>query len=238
MPEIPHDLFTLEEHRILSAWFEVHPPVAARRLTLCSALDKVSAPTDVEEPQNDPAATAVAHILQGTPDRWLPRWQAAYGPDVSATAATVTTRSPSRDHVLRPQHLLTATWRFARSDEPTTISYYLTWVPGYDRYVVSRAVCATRRTGDTALGHYGIDVPLLEGLRDILLADWAQLAHDGIGRWSAIRSTGQLTFQLIETWADLVWPDSEIAVRPSDWEALHGCGDHTRAMGIHGGDRI
>lgn len=234
MSHRPEDLFTPEEHRILSAWFDVHPPGSSRHLSIRAALDAIDARAHIEGPVDDPAASAVAHILQGAPDRWLPRWQASYGPGLSTPVEAAISESPSRDQALRPQHLLTASWRSGHNGNPASISYYLTWVPGYDRYVVSRAVSDTRQTGDTALGYFGIDVPLLEGLRELLLADWAQLADDGVARWSAIRSTGQLTFRIIDSWADLVWPAAGNVAGTPDWEALHGQSAHARAMGAHG----
>jgi hypothetical protein len=200
------DLFTPEEHRVLAAWFDVHPPAPARRLSLRSALDAIHARCSGEGPRGDRADAAVAHILQGAPDRWLPGWEATFGSPCAAEARPTPTESPGRHQALRPRHLLTASWPGRHVGRPSSISYYLTWVPGYDRYVVSRAVSGTAATGDAALGHFGTDVPRLEGLRDILVAGWAQLAHEGAGRWSSIRSTGQLTFQLIEAWADLIWP--------------------------------
>jgi hypothetical protein len=156
------DLFTPEEHRILSEWLGVDPPPAAASCSLEEALERLGA-SDSPGAYYTPASAAVAFIVLESVEDRLPNCGISDGDGVTLTRdyrpkALV----PSRQVAVLPQHLFTLNWADSGPGISWPGAYYTTWVPIYDRYVVTYSADTPEVFGycDIAIGHFGHDEDL------------------------------------------------------------------------------
>jgi len=205
------DLFTNEEHRVLAHWFEVDPPHAAAGCSLDEALERLGFAEDPTFYVGEDAA--VAFVLLERVEKRLPSWGRYDGEQVTvARKYRESHQVPERRVALAPRHLFTLNWADSGPGFSWPGAYYCTWVPGYDRYVVTYSGDTPEVFGycDFALGHFGREEELKEGCRGVVTADWtAQYEGCSQGRWAYLFSTGQVGEEEANTWADAVWPEGE-----------------------------
>jgi len=89
------------------------------------------------------------------------------------------------------------------------MAYYVTWLPHYDRYVVTASADCPDSLGycDFELGAFSIKTPVKEGARKIICADRSKQnrAYEQ-PRWAYLFSTELISQQEAEAWAERVWP--------------------------------
>jgi hypothetical protein len=80
--------------------------------------------------------------------------------------------------------------------------------PYYDRYVVTASADCHDGFGycDFALGAFAISTPIKEGVRKIIVDDWADQRGQEQQRWAYLFSTELISKQEAEAWAEKMWP--------------------------------
>jgi len=191
------DLFTSEEQRVLDAWFRADT---------------------YAYPYTQDGAT-VADIMLESVEGELPQWSV-----VSKERGVEFAREyrdqdsiPDRQVVLRPQHLMAINWADSGPGYSWPAAYYATWVPIYDCFVVTVSFDTDEifSDADFALGWFAADVPIVDGARELIVAEWRERKDMGDQPpWEYLFENGLVPAGLPEAWRDEVWPDEEA-----------GCGD-------------
>ena len=204
------DLFTPEEHRILAEWFGVVPPTGAAACELDDALEHLGVTEDPHTLYRQSDAAVAFIVLEGVEDR-LPNCGIFDGERVTLTRAYRPKHLvPHRNVAIIPQHLFTVNWADTAPGISWPGAYFVTWVPVYDRYVVTYSGDTPEVFGycDIGVGHFGPDEELKEGSRRVITDDWSnQYGEFTQGRWAYLFATGLVDEEEAEAWADTVWPE-------------------------------
>jgi hypothetical protein len=208
------DLFTPDEHAVLSKWFGVKPPECAKGISPPEAAKRLGFEKTADYRSSIDAAAAFV-VLERVEAR-LPQWTGA-----SDTADVLLARKyrdrgsiPDRTVLLQPRHLFTINWANNGAGYSRPVAYYLTWVPYYDRYVVTASADGPRAFGycDFALGHFGIKTSITEGVKEIICTDWLNQKLDSEQRrWAYLFDTDLISAVDARMWADEVWPAERAA---------------------------
>ena len=204
-------LFLPEEHRIISSWLDVEPvEQIPEELTLDVALDNLGLNVEVEETYLLVEDYAVASILLERIQGSLPQW--GYFRDDKVTQSRVyRDRAAKRTVELVPKFLLMINWADSGPGYSWPESYYVTYVPLYDVYVVTSSVDCPDLYGvtDYAIGHFrpGGDITTLSGEQIENL--WGTLANNCQSRWEYVFEEGLIDTELAMKLADEVWPAEE-----------------------------
>ena len=209
-PRASVDLFTLEEHRILADWLGATPPVEAQPLEIEDALARLGVISDTHELYQRPQAAVAFIVLEVTAGQ-LPNCGIFSGGELTLTRDYRPKElAPHRKVALIPQHLFTVNWADCGPGISWPGAYYTTWVPLYERYVVTYSADTPAVFGycDIALGHFGPDEALLEGIRRVITEDWrTQYDTYNQSRWAYLFGEGLVDEAEANTWADPVWPE-------------------------------
>ena len=201
------DFFTVAEHRVLSAWLDVPPLSMAQSLSLFEALESLGVSPSTANNHSQLDALVARIVLD------------AIG--------------------LRPRHLFTVGWYGRRRGLCSPLAYYVSRLPLYDCFVVtaSSGDAWTLSHTDVAVGHFTAETGLVDGSREILLADWSgRHETDAQSRWERFVTPGLIGKKEARAWAELVWgpagKDRE-TVRPLVDE-LFLAHNESNVMGFHG----
>jgi hypothetical protein len=201
------DLFTPDEHAILAEWFERRPPAVAEDIPPDEAISRLG--FDKETHFYRRIDAAVAFIVLERAEQRLPQWSAIRDDKlILGRERRGASKIPNRKVLLQPRHLFTINWADSGPGYSWPTAYYVTWLPYYDRYVVTASADCPDAFGycDFALGAFGIDTPIEEGARKIICADWYDQKGWGQQRWAYLFSTELISKQQAEAWAEQVWP--------------------------------
>jgi hypothetical protein len=208
-------LFTDEEHVILAEWLSFEPvepvdPVDSD-LTIDSILEAYGFNRGGGHYSDLSAATA-AVVLERVQDE-LPQWGSvrydADGNPQVTLGREIRERSASRTVELTPRHLFTINWADSGPGFSWPVAYYVTWIPAYDRYIVTASADSIDAHGycDFALGQFGPDEDVAAASADIIEADWSdQHGCYDQHRWAYLFGTGLISEAEAEEIADRVWP--------------------------------
>jgi hypothetical protein len=201
------DLFTADEHAVLARWFSQAPPdlamhiqpeEAARRLGFAKQPDHYSL-----------IDAAAAFVVLERVEHLLPQWGMSIdGNLVLGRDYRQHAKIPNRTVLLQPRHLFTINWADSGPGFSWPVAYYVTWIPYYDRFVVTSSADCADMFGycDFALGAFGIDKPIKEGTREIISADWTSHRESEQPRWACLFNTGLISKAEADAWAEEVWP--------------------------------
>jgi len=104
------DLFTSEEHRILSEWFEIEPRTASLLPSIDEALERLGFEEDPGHPYTI-AHAAVAFIVLEAVEKRLPQWASVADGKVNlARDYRPKELIPARRAAMLPQYLFTLNW--------------------------------------------------------------------------------------------------------------------------------
>jgi len=202
------DLFTPDEHAILAEWFKLKPPATAQNIVVDEAIGRLG--FDKEPGLYRRIDAAVAFIVLERAEKRLPQWSAIRDDKlILARKHRDASKIPNRKVVLQPRPLFCINWADSGPGFSWPVEYYVTWLPYYDRHVVTASADSPDAFGycDFALGAFGIDTPIKEGARKIICGDWSdQNTQGGQQRWVCLFSTDLISKQEAEAWAEQVWP--------------------------------
>jgi len=196
------DLFTVDEHLVLCDWFGIDHPRSERWVP--DILDEWNIPEEICGYQRTSAAVAQV-LLERIQDR-LPQW---VGPN--GGARPLLDRRSRRKVELWPRHLMTINWADSGPGFSWPVAYNVSYVPGFDRSVVTASADCPEMFGgvcDIAIGFFGPEIPIVQGCRDIIMSDWSwQRAECDQQRWEYLFDTGLVCKAEALAWADEVWAD-------------------------------
>jgi hypothetical protein len=201
------DLFTADEHAVLARWFGQAPPEFAKHIALEEAIRRLGFAKQPDHYRLIDAAAAFV-ILERV-ERFLPQWAISNGGNlVLGRDYRDHAKVPNRTVVLQPRHLFTINWADSAPGFSWPVAYYATWIPYYDRFVVTSSADCPDMFGycDFALGAFGIDRPINEGAREIICADWTCHTESEQPRWACLFNTGLISKAEADAWAEEVWP--------------------------------
>ena len=214
--EVRAHLFARSEHLILSSWLKGLPNEAREsfgRKKLPYSIDKVAqkiAGCDADSCDGYRyLEAAVAAILLRSIERGLPNW-GGWSPETGVMLARKRRpRTDSRRLHLVSQRLFTINWASSGPGFSWPHQYTLTWVPLYERYVVT--VSADSPEGlcgytDLALGSFGASEDVEKCVRAIVVGDWrGQYLEWNQAQWTDIEETGLISTETLMRWAGEIW---------------------------------
>jgi hypothetical protein len=207
-PDAPSvDLFTADEELVLATWFDIDRPPSRRWVD--DILDEWNIPDEI--PEYGRIDAAVAQILLERIQDHLPNFTALVG-DRFHVARPILDRRARRRVELWPRHLLTINWADSGPGFSWPVAYKATYVPGFDRTVVTASGdCPESLCGvcDVAIGAFGSETSILEGSRRIIMSDWVrQWRQHEQQRWAYLFDTGTVNKAEADAWADKVWSNN------------------------------
>ncbi len=116
---------------------------------------------------------------------------------------------PSRSVVMLPQHLFTINWADSAPGISWPEAYNVTYIPDFDRYVVTASMDSPDMWGvtDLAIGHFATEMTILEGSKMVITGWWQEQCGDyEQGRWAYVWQEGIIDMATAEEWGDSVWP--------------------------------
>lgn len=117
---------------------------------------------------------------------------------------------PSRDVIPLPQHLFMINWADTAPGVSWPEAYHVTYIPWFDRYVVTASLDGTDMHGVTelAIGHFDGALTLAEASGDVVKAWWRYLMSACCqDRWAYVWDNGVIDAATANAWADEVWAD-------------------------------
>jgi hypothetical protein len=204
------NLFTPEEDEILAAWFGTEPiSELPDDLTSNVALERLGFVGGAMGCREEDAAVA-SIILERIQDR-LPSWlgitTGESGEQNLHIGREIEGRRAERTVELTPRHLLSINWATSGPGITWPAIYYVTYVPLYDRFIVTRSSDGTDVYGycDVAMGHFGPDEDLIDGSVQAIDGDWNYQTNFGQARWESVVKPGLIGHEVAEALADEVW---------------------------------
>jgi hypothetical protein len=221
-----NDIFTPTEHAILCDYFGLTRPEAYLTLDIGEPTEGngifVETANGNEDADNTPLRNAVARIALGVIQNRLPQCGIFDG-DGQLTLTRKSFRRPVRDVVLLPQHLFTINWADSAPGVSWPEIYHSTYIPGYERYVVTAAFDGTDMYGVTelAIGFFdGSRLPEV-GSADIIKHWWRYLQSNCQDRWAYVWDEALISKQVADGWADEVW-NADLDSLDEEEEVLNG----------------
>jgi hypothetical protein len=203
------DLFSPDEHAVLADWLGVRPPKVAKGIDPADAMARLGFE---KEPGHYRLIDAVvAFIVLENAEKRLPGWSAlrADGSFVCARAYRDDQKAPNRNVLLQSRQLFTINWADSGPGFSWPVAYYITWLPRYDRFVITASADCPDGFGycDFAIGAFGSNTPVKEGARRVVCGDW----HDQWSaweqqRWAYLFNTGLISHEEANAWREEVWP--------------------------------
>ena len=213
-PETAFQFFHPVEHHILSEYFGVEPPECACSRDIDQQLqtfnDKFVSLVSEESSKPTSNDNAVARLLlQGVQGR-LPQWATVNLTTGDINFARNVSEQKDNCVSLLPQYLFGINWADTAPGISWPEEYYVTFVPHYERYVVTRSQDSPDVYGycDLPIDHFDKDLPLVEGVKSVIFADWQEQRGNDQSRWVESWSTGSpIGLAEPDRWADEVWYD-------------------------------
>ena len=105
-----------------------------------------------------------------------------------------------------PQHLFMINWADSGPGISWPEDYYVAFVPGFERFVVTASMDSTDCWGftDLAIGSFAGDVPLKAGAHAVITGWWS--AQHGEYPWAYVWGEGLISQEIADGWRDEVWP--------------------------------
>jgi hypothetical protein len=169
------------------------------------ALERFIALDAQPDEDNFPLRNEVARIALSVIQSRLPQFA------VISAGGTVTLGrehfdTASRDVMLLPQFLLMINWADTAPGISWPESYHATYIPGFNRWIVTAAQDSPDMWGVTelAIGSFESGIPLHDGCRRAIM-DWWSLQSDG-GKWAYVWQEAVISREQADEWAESVWP--------------------------------
>ena len=200
-----NDLYTDVEKVILSDFFELPYSEELADVEIDS-VDPGGICLDPDLDHNTAVRNAVARMVLGGIQSRLPQTGVARPDGVVLTRAHFD--KVPRDVLMLPQFLFMINWADTAPGISWPESYYLTYLPGFDRYVVTASFDSPDMYGvtDLAIGSFTSEGEWIEGLEQVILRWWGHQLDFDQPRFAYVWNEGRIGLDLANEWADLVWP--------------------------------
>lgn len=113
-----------------------------------------------------------------------------------------------RDVVLLPRFLFMINWADTAPGLSWPESYYATYIPGFDQYVVTASQDSAHVYGatDLAIGGFPADMDIVAGSHAVIKAWWlSQCWKTDQQRWTSIWDVGLIDEETANAWANEIW---------------------------------
>lgn len=164
---------------------------------------------------------AVAQILLGRIEHQLPQWIASRGDGEVVVGRQPRTRPAAAERLtFLPSTVFCINWADSGPGFSWPETYHVTYIPGFERCIVTASRDSSDMWGctDHAIGHFPMDVGMVEGARRCIAEYWSRQAREyGQSRWAYLFHTGLASAEAADAWADEIW-GAEIAPSDDDGE--------------------
>jgi hypothetical protein len=203
MPATIERLLPVDEQALLKAYVEGSEPADAAAI-----YDALEVPHDAMPPR---LAIAVAQILlhhiQGT----LPQWSSASGDTLQLNRQAHKRHKDAR-LAFNPQLVCTINWADSGPGYSWPESYHVTYLPGFDRFVMTASRDGPDAWGcaDHAIGVADGSLSPVEAAQQVITEFWRMLMNEfEHSRWVYLFDVGLIDTKTANLWADEVWCPSE-----------------------------
>lgn len=143
---------------------------------------------------------AVARLALNSIRGHLPQWYARYA-DGTCVFGRDTEPGLLREVQMKPVHLFTINWADSGPGYSWPVAYYATWIPGFDRFVVTSSADSEDYFGyaDVALGWFPGKTPVVKGSRRVLVAFWSSIAEYQ-SKWQDFLESGVVDEGMADRW--------------------------------------
>ena len=232
--DIPAGLYDDIEHSILCDWLGLERPPALADIDIDASTLNNPGP-DGTSPVRLPAgaggyegtretqlANAVARIALNAIAARLPQWRSR-----SASGDWTVGREgqPRRTTTIDPlpRHLLTINWADSGPGFSWPEAYHATWLPGFDRFVVTLSDDSPDVHGytDLAIGHFAGDADFDREIERIVCGFWSSHTDaDTDQAWQDLWDAGHVGWDTAYAWRETVWGigEDDEPVDENDWE--------------------
>lgn len=214
------------ELAILFDWLEIERPGALAEIDLKRAAKKeetTAGPIRLMVARDGKfnalsLSNAAARFVLSDIQTQLPQW---WGRDVYGELVQARPYIPPRRSVIRvlPRHLFTINWGDSGPGISWPESYYVAYLPGFERYLVTASQDSTDMYGytDEAIGHFPVEEGIESGVRRVIRGWWKWLAEEcSQERWAGILGgRGQIDAGTAIQCANEVWSSEE---EEGDWD--------------------
>jgi hypothetical protein len=132
-------------------------------------------------------------------------------------------QAPRRQVEVLSRHLFTIDWTMTAPGANWPEAYYLTWLPGVERWVVTASNDSPEVRGycDTTLGHFGAEEDPLEGAGRVIGGYWCDLMTEyDQQHWEVFFNAGMVDRVTALSWAAEVWKPPELDEYEDEEEAV------------------
>jgi hypothetical protein len=160
--------------------------------------------------QDKAIANAVARIALARVQKSLPQF-AVCSPDGIELGRDIEA-APSRPVEMMSRHLFTIDWAVSGPCISWPEAYYLTWLPGVERWLVTSSRDTPEIGGycDTAIDHFESEKDPIKGAGVVIGGYWCdQMVDYDQQRWEMFFEAGLVSNEVANEWADEVWNSSE-----------------------------
>lgn len=209
------DLFTQEEHVIIAEWLGVKPRCDGTDLPdVFDALETLGFVGNASGYSEEDAAVA-ACVLERIQDT-LPQWasvrmkQNEDEETIITVAREIKSRQAKRKVELVPQYLMMINWADSGPGFSWPVSYHVTWVPIYERYVVTQSADCPDAFGycDFAIGHFPKTDDFVSAAAAEISDDWEwQRDQFTQERWAYLFGSGLIDEASAIRIREEVWDD-------------------------------
>ena len=170
---------------------------------------ELEVPNDATPPR---LAIAVAQILLHHVQGTLPQWASVSGDTVSLNRKAHKRHKDAR-LAFNPQLICTINWADSGPGFSWPESYHVTYVPGFDKFVITASRDGPDAWGcsDHAIGVGDGSLSSIEAAKEVLTEFWRmQVSAWDQPRWAYLFSQGLIDTKTADAWADEVWcPSAE-----------------------------
>ena len=201
------DIFGPAEHVVLAHWLGQRPADEAKVLSLEHALELLRE-AGATLPDEAPVEAAIAFVVLERVEERLPQWTSiSDGVLQLARPYRDPNLVPDRKVGIVPRRLFTINWASSGPGFDWPEEYRITWVPYYDRWVVTASRDSEELHGccDNAIGHFGVDVSIKDGSRQAVMGWWRSQRDNGQERWEEFRNMGLVGAAEAEAWSKEIW---------------------------------
>ena len=210
--ELQRSAFDPIERAILSDYFGMAREEDIRDIDILAANDDRDASTGGRRIRIEPDSNgnigdhtignAVARLAIDGIQKRLPQWFAGYGDGRYILGRDLRPKT-RRDVHLKPVHLFTINWADSAPGYSWPVAYYLSWIPGFDRFVITSSADSPDADGyaDLSIGHFPGSTPVLDGCREVLTAYWTAMAHYQC-KWQHFLEDGLIDNFTVDQWVE------------------------------------
>jgi hypothetical protein len=207
----PSNYFEAGEVSILRAYFGLKLRKGDPPLESLYADEETTGPirlwTDVGDEEPITAlSNAVARICLTDAQERLPQWAVV---DVRGNTILARPQFERADRLLplEPERLLCINWADSGPGFSWPEDYYVTFLPGFGRYVVTASSDSTDSYGvtDFAIGFFGKNEDIVPACQAIVQQWWQQRADDGHSAWEYLFNEGLIDEEAAEEMRASAW---------------------------------